>query len=86
MRNGLNVKYARNHRCSSVSQLWRRGERSRTIMLLHHALLTHIFFHFHIKKQFPEVPVTLKLTLVSLQQFYRTSFDSFAHKLVALQW
>jgi len=27
--------------------------------LPHHALLTHIFFHFHIKKQFPELLLTV---------------------------
>jgi hypothetical protein len=30
-----------------------RQARDRTV---HHSLFTHIFYHFHIKKQFPEVP------------------------------
>jgi len=32
-----------------------------TAMLPHHALLSPIFFHFYIKKQFPEVPFRKKV-------------------------
>jgi len=34
-------------------------------MLLHRALIIYIFFHFHIKKQFPEVPYKSKYNLLN---------------------